>query len=728
MKNGGHIWLIALVAGLLAVPTASFGVDVSGCASSTYSERPSSVPHNFVQEAGSITLKPGQTIKSDIRGGGTQSISFELPAGQFGQLIVQWQGMDLDVSIRKPDQSLLFPTSIPVRGTGPIPIVVIGEQTGTYSLEVRSTEQVNIPGKFEIVFSDLRFPHDADLNRFKALALVTQAQAEKAKPAAIEKYTKALELWQSAGDPLGRAYTLQRLANAYLASKDSQNAEKYYHALLELREALSDPQSLIYTRREIGQDFRAFVSPTKAIEYYQPALNLARETRNRRAEAALLYSIGFANQVIGYMNEALKAYDEARRIQHEDLDRLSEARTLNAMGGAYSALGDQQTALTYLQQAMAVFIELGDLYRVGIALNNIGLAYDDLGDLQNARDKYLEALAKFKSLLHDDLSVCKQGASAQTLAVCNSIANTSDNIGELFNTTGDPQSALEVFQQSLPLRQSLEQPRPIGLTLTRIGYSYVLQRQPLKAIEYCEQALVFNKKGEDLRNLAYSLTILGMAYAALNKGDIALDYFEQALSVQRQTQERRSEGITLNQLGSLYVTVGNYAKALDVFNLALRLWRDVKDQDGETITLFNIAKLERDRGNFDVAHKHIQQAISIVENRRATLNSQRLLATYFASKQDYYDLAIDVEMNLAKAGNTSLVASALEANERARGRRLLDALAEAKIIRTQDLSSITSQNPALKAAVEQQQSLALRLSAKANARTALLAGSHTTAD
>ena len=379
-------------------------------------------------ESPSEPLQPKEILTRRIKGGETRTFFFKLNAGELGELAVHWKDIDLNLFVRKPDQKLLFPTSISLRGAGSIPVIVLADQTGTFTVEVRTVEQVNISGSFDIVLSEPKNPGNADRDRFSALMLMTEGQAQEAKSLAIEKYTKALELWRSGMDTLGEAYALQRLANAYISSKDLENASKHYQALIHLRETLNDARSLIYTRREIGQDFRAFNSPTKAIEFYLPALQLAQQIKDRRAEAALLFSIGFAHQNIGHMQDALKVYEEALSMHRENHDRLSEARTLNAIGGAYNALGDQDKALSVFEQVTQLYVELDDPYRAGIAANNTGLAYDDKGDLQRAKDKYLEALAKFKSLLNNDMSVCKTGAPSQTLAICNSIANTSDNL------------------------------------------------------------------------------------------------------------------------------------------------------------------------------------------------------------------------------------------------------------------------------------------------------------
>jgi len=674
----------------------------------------------------STPLVGGQTATRTISGTDTQTFTTEFFADQCADLNVTWSGPDLQVLIQNLDGTPLLPRAIPIHDSENFPILILPTRPGRYSIQLQPVEQTK-PATVEIKLSTIRSPNDSDKKRFRAQELLLLANQQNSK----DLYLESLKLWQVVQDLSGQTYTLRQLAKLHLSLKQTEEASKLYSELIELRKAFNDQRRLLFTFREIGIDYRGVGLFEEAASFYRRALEIARAINARALESALLYSIGFAEASVAHYSVAMEFYEQARKIQHDDNDRLNEAKTLNAMGGAYNSQGDQASALAFYQQAVSIFEELNDGYRLAVASNNVGVAYDDLGQWQDSKNYYGKALVSLESLLENGSASCLKDIT-RIANICTAIASTIDNVGELSNSTGDPEAALGEFAKSLPIRQNvtatLKNPRWLGSTLSRICYSYVLLGKASQAIAKCEEAIALIDQKNDPTTWASAQTFLGMAYAASGFSDRAIKRYEDAREIHRKTNVPRGEGIALNQLGMVYATTGRPEAAAAKFGEALNIWRAIHDEDGQTITLFNIAKLERDRGNFSVAHQYIQQAITIIENRRATLNSQRLLATYFASKQDYYDLAIDVEMRLAKAGNAGLVATALEANERARGRRLLDALAEAKIIRTQDLRSIASQNPALKSAVDQQQSIALKLSAKANARTALFAGSHTAAD
>ena len=664
-----------------------------------------------------------EPVQRTIKGGEVQKIPFELLAGQSRRIVIGWQGLDLNVQIVLPDGTSVFAASVPIRGWGALPITIVAENSGTHTIQVQTTEQLGLTGYYTLLFEPERPITVEDTKRFRAMKLMTEGDRELSKQSAIKKYAEAVELWEFSGDLFGKAFGLLRLGNASLAIKDVSAAEKYYQEVIRLREKLDVKESSVYTLRQIGLDYRALNSPSIALQYYDLALKLARDTANRRAEASTLYSMGFAHARSGRMRLALGFYEQAYAIQQQMNDRLSEANTLMAMGGAYNGLSDQAQALTYFQLAAPIFAELNDQFRSTVALNNIGLAYDDLGSLQEAHNHYLLAQSKYETMLNGGIAACQVGASDQILTICNSWANVSDNIGELYNTTGESESALQMFSRTLSIRRFLGQPQSLGSTLSRICYSHVLQGRFPEALAECNEAIVFNRKAEDLRGSASTLTFLGMTYVGLNKPAEAMASYDEAIRLQRDAGERRGEGITLNQYGLLYRSLREPDRAREKFDEALKLWRDTKDEDGETITLYNIARVEADRGNLSVALDHIQTAIRIIESRRATLSSQKLLGSYFANKQNDYELNIDLQMQLGlQNGSSDSIGEALGTNEHARARQLLGALSTSQVLKT---ANSNESNPEITAAINRKSELQLLLRSKANSRSVLLSGTHT---
>jgi CHAT domain-containing protein len=670
---------------------------------------------------GVAELRQGDAVKLEIAGGETRSFGVALAAGQSAKLVVVWQGIDLDVAAFKPDGQRLSEFDAQVVAPGPVSVSVIAEQAGSYRFELRPSKELKMRGSFEIKLEAVRPGTAEDESRLAAERALAEAQHQKSKEAAVSKYEQALRFWRESGDTSGEANTLSSLARMYQTERALPEAESSYKMALAVRQKMNDRRGEAYTIIELGSAFEELSSPEKALDYYTQALRAFREVADRRGEATASYSVGFAYALTGKMRESLKFYNDALSIQRAEKDRLAEARTLNSLGGAYSTLGDSDQALILYQQAAPVWQELNDRYREAITINNIGLIYDDWGDWQKARDNYDAALLILKSLLKNGWDNCGAQTGTQELRTCNVAASVLDNIGELYSSLGDPQSALLKFQESLPIRQSLKQPRGQGSTLSRICYAIFLQDKPQEALGYCEQALPFHKTAGDLRRQAFTFTIMGMIYTALNEQPKALAYYKQALQLQEDAGERRVQAITLDKMGDVYALAGDTKNAFDSYERALRLWREVKDQDGEAITLYNIARAERARDHFSEARKLVEQAIGITESLRVNVTGQRLRSSYFARKLNFYELDIDLKMQLSKADNNSasLVAAALESNERARARSLLDVFVEGRI------DTSRTGNQALKELLTSRLSLQRRLNARAMMQTSLLNAEHT---
>ncbi|MEG4280433.1 CHAT domain-containing protein, partial [Microcoleus sp. MON1_C1] len=301
-------------------------------------------------------------------------------------------------------------------------------------------------------------------------------------------------------------------------------------------------------------------------------------------------------------------------------DRGGEATTLNNIGKAYSQLGEKQKALEYYSQSLPLRRAVGDRGGEATTLNTIGSVYSDLGEKQKALEYYTQSLPLFRA-------VGNRSGEATTL----------NNIGLVYSKLGEKQKALEYYTQSLPLF------RAVG-----------------------------NRSGE-----ATTLNNIGLVYSKLGEKQKALEYYSQSLPLSRATGDRPGEAATLTNIGSVYSELGEKQKALEYYSQSIPLSRAVGDRSIEATTLINIASVKRDQNNLTEALNDIESSLKIIENLRTKIASPELRTSYFATVQDYYELYIDLLMQLHKTNPKSgYDRKALEASERSRARSLLELLQE----------------------------------------------------
>src|SRR5262249_33853239 len=158
--------------------------------------------------------------------------------------------------------------------------------------------------------------------------------------------------------------------------------------------------------------------------------------------------------------------------------------------------------------------------------------------------------------------------------------------------------------------------------------------------------------------------------AAQGKLQEAMAAYNEALNIQLQLKDRKGQALTLQKRGETYNLLKQHQQASDDLKRALALWDQLKDPRGRAATLNTLAQVEQDRGNIKDALNYSDEAIGIVESQRTTLSSRDLRAQYFATQENYYDLNINLNMQLTKSGGDEYIARAFGTAERARARVL----------------------------------------------------------
>ena len=432
-------------------------------------------------------------------------------------------------------------------------------------------------------------------------------------------------------------------------------------------------------------------------------LRTATDTDRNRVAAERAFMAGMQLQFQGTaesLPRGLEKYEEALPLYRALGDRLREAQTLFGLGRCYVALDERREALDYYGQSLALYRALGDREMEGATLGNIGLIHQNLGEYQQALDHYVRALP-----------LNRAAGERRTEA------GTLNNIGLAYYSLGEHRRALDYFYQALPVSRAVNHRWQEAITLSNIGMVFDVMGEPRPALDYYNQALRIQREIGERRQEAITLSNIGTIYSDLGERPKALESYNQALPLHRTVGARRQEAYTLNNIGAEYYAMGEREKAFDYYTQALSLSRAVGDRPGEAQALYNLANVERQRGNLVEARAQLAAAIEIVESLRAGVASQDLRASYFSSKQHYYQLDIALLMELHRRNPAQgFDAAALRMSERARARSLIETLAEARADIRQGV------DPAL---LERERGLQQQLNSKEQARMQLLSRKHT---
>src|SRR5262245_11364943 len=488
------------------------------------------------------------------------------------------------------------------------------------------------------------------------------------------------------------------------SAEKTAKAGRYGIKVEELRAATAEDKyrvagELIFREAERLQN-GTLEDKRKSVEKYHEALDSYRRASDRKGEAVTLATIGEVYRSLGDMQKALEKYNEALPIRRAVGDRSGEATTLNNIGMVYGSLGDMQKALEKYNETLPIRRAIGDRSGEATTLNNIGIVYDALGDMQKALEKYNEALP-IRRAVGD-----RRGE-----------ATALNNIGMVYQSLGEMQKALEKFNEALPIRRAVGEGRRSATTLNNIGMVYRLLGDMQKALKKYIEALPIFQAVADRSGEATTLNNIGTVYRSLGDMQKALEKYIEALPIFQAVADRSKEALTLNNIGMVYQSLGEMQKAMDKFEEALSLRRAVRDRNGEAVTLLRIAQVEQKRGNLTQARQTVERAIGLVESIRTNTASQEFRASYFASRQEFFESYIDVLMQMHRQNPAAaFAAAALAVSERARARSLLELLKESRADIRQGVDG---------SLLERERSLQQRLNARAAAQVSLLNRKHT---
>ena len=398
--------------------------------------------------------------------------------------------------------------------------------------------------------------------------------------------------------------------------------------------------------------------------------------------------------------KSIEKYHEAMELYRKAGARSKEAETLNNIGLVYQSLGETRKALEKYNEALPIRRAVGDRNGEAATLHNIGLLYWSLGETRKALEKYNEALPLFRD------AGDRNGEAA-----------TLNNIGVVYWSLGETREALEKYNEALPIRRAIGDRSGEAATLSNIGLVYYSLGDMRKALEKLNETLPPLREVGDRTMEARTLSNIGEVYRSRGEERKALEKFNEALPILQAVGDRRGEAATLHHIGEVYRSRGETREALEKYNEALLIRRAVGDRSREADALLGIARVEQKRGNLPQARQVIEQAVSLVESLRTNIAGQGLRASYFASRQEFFETYIDVLMQIHKQNPTAAFdAFALAVSERARARLLLELLKEARADIRQGVDS---------SLLERERSLQQRLNARAAAQVSLLNRKHT---
>jgi CHAT domain-containing protein/tetratricopeptide (TPR) repeat protein len=494
----------------------------------------------------------------------------------------------------------------------------------------------------------------------KALAISLQADRKDLQLLALRDLTSS---HSNFGRQLSEAGEFERA----LAEFDKKL--KFGLQGLEIAEQMQDPEQFKIIRSIIASAYNDkatfYFEPqqrySEALELYQKELIYLKEIEDLPRELTSLMSLSSLNSLLGNFSEALSLGNQALEMLHQMPERfprqnLDKPGLLVQIGAIYNEIGKPEVAVKKYEEALSLAEQHGSLKFQAVAFNSLGSVKLQEAQYDEAKQDFNRALKRFRKIRR---RLQLADYQAHIMELC----SEGDPIWREHNLSGAQRDANN------------------------------------RVAEYSRELCLQNSwNGE-----ATLLNNLGIIYGKQERYDEELASYQQSLKIIRDLGDKRKEAITLNNIAWYYYEQKNPADAIAQYQKALNIQRSIGVRPEQIRTLYGLALAYRSKKDLKVALETVNEAIGIIEDLRIKIVSDDFRTSYFATVQDYYQLKIDLLMQLGEEEE------AFNTSERSHTRTLVELLTESGVT-----SQESTNNPELKALYKKKEDMEGQLAAFEN--------------
>lgn len=420
-----------------------------------------------------------------------------------------------------------------------------------------------------------------------------------------------------------------------------------------------DETSILAVRKSTESKRLAALHTANAL---RSALSLNREVSGLwhelgegEAEANTLIKMGDVQHGLGANGEAIDSYRAAIVLATKLGNNRLVAEAENNVGVCAWQLGNTDTALAALRKSLDLWRTLEFRFGEAAACANLGLLAWQTGQFQDALGYHQRARRLF-----------------ETIGDRHATALTLNNLALTFSSLNNNQNALVSLRRAWIIFRELKDSLAAGRAQINIGYVELVLGNVGAAIRDERSALTSLLDTGDARAIADAETVLARAYSATSRTLKASELLRSALRRYEGINDRRGQAAALHHLGILLMREGHLMDAKNCFERALALRKEAGIRDAVAETIYAMARLDQRNGDLERAAERLDEALTLTEGLRVAVSAEMLRASYLAAKEDYYELYVNVLMQLSMPGK------AFDISERSRARTLVDALREGR--------------------------------------------------
>lgn len=254
------------------------------------------------------------------------------------------------------------------------------------------------------------------------------------------------------------------------------------------------------------------------------------------------------------------------------------------------------TALSALKESTPSTVTKSLKQLLSDALNDLGTIYQSQSEFETALENFQEAL-KIRQEIKD-----LKGAARTTL-----------NIGINYRNQGDYPKALDNYFKALKIYEKTDDKKGIGQAYNNIGTIYSKKNELPKALEYYFKSYKIGEESKNKQGMSSALINIGIIYSKKSNFETALKFYFKALKLKEEINDKNGVAIALNNIGNVYEKQGNYSKAIEFLFKSLEVKKLIGDKQGLSASYNNIGTTYLEHKEFKKAEEYLLQSLSIAQ-------------------------------------------------------------------------------------------------------------------
>ncbi|NQZ76976.1 MAG: tetratricopeptide repeat protein [Ekhidna sp.] len=305
------------------------------------------------------------------------------------------------------------------------------------------------------------------------------------------------------------ASELYSVGDTYFFSQNFDSAIYYYRLALRDSSKIQGSELLSALLNDVGLSYKKMGIYDSAIKYYSYAKKVDFIRQDSAAIIGRLRNLGNVLKNQGRFSEALENYNLGLEYSLKKNDSVAISKFFIAIGNVYNGQNRTTLSTSNYRRALDLLRPLKDSVSISIVLNNLGNSYDYTGDYDSALVFFYESL-KIKKKIAKDLK-----------------GSTFQNLGRVYFKKSEYDSSIIYLRKSYQEFNSMRDLKGKAVVSNELAFYYLQLGQLDESSIFLREAYDYAINQNNRTILMNSLKLLGQYNYMIGDLRQAYDYLDQ---------------------------------------------------------------------------------------------------------------------------------------------------------------------------------------------------------